>query len=120
MSSIGLLTAAALLLLGAAFALVAALGIARLPDLYTRMHAATKAGTLGAGLLLAASAVYFGEGGVALRAAAAALFLALTAPVAGHAMGRAAYGRVPLWVRPVGEGPTPAAPELPALPEDPT
>lgn len=92
---------AVLALAGAAFSLVAALGLVRLPDLPMRMHAVTKAGTLGAGLLLAAVAVSHGGAGVTVRAVATLAFLFLTAPVASHLIGRAAYlsGRVPLWHR---------------------
>ncbi len=90
-----------LVLLGAFFALVAAVGLLRMPDLLMRMHAATKAGTLGAGLFLVAVAVSFGDSGVTVRALAAIVFLFLTAPVAAHVIGRAAYyaGRVQLWKR---------------------
>ncbi|MEM1055558.1 MAG: monovalent cation/H(+) antiporter subunit G [Bacteroidota bacterium] len=92
--------AGVLALVGAIFALIAALGIVRFPDLLTRMHAATKAGTLGAGLLLLAVAVAFADAGVAARAAAGIAFLVLTAPVASHAIGRAAYFcGVRLWER---------------------
>ncbi|MDJ0782261.1 MAG: monovalent cation/H(+) antiporter subunit G [Desulfosarcinaceae bacterium] len=80
-----------LLLLGGFFCLVAALGMLRLPDLLTRMHAATKAGTLGVGLLVLAAALYFAEIGMTLRALTVALFIFLTAPVAAHLIGRAAY-----------------------------
>lgn len=89
---------AILLVSGSAFTALAALGILRMPDVYNRLHAATKAGTLGVGLTLAAVAVHFGEAGVILRVVAAILFLCLTAPVAGHVIGRAAYRTgVPLW-----------------------
>ena len=90
-----------LVLLGGFFALVAAIGLLRMPDLLMRMHAATKAGTLGAGLLLLAVAVSFGDSGVTVRALAAIVFLFLTAPIAAHVIGRAAYygGRVQLWKR---------------------
>ncbi len=89
----------ALVLVGAFFALVAAIGLLRMPDLLMRMHAATKAGTLGASLLLLAVAVSFGDSGVTVRALAAIVFLFLTAPVAAHVIGRSAYyaGRVKLW-----------------------
>ena len=50
--------AGVLVIIGAAFSLVAAVGIVRLPDLYSRMHAASKAGTLGSGVMLLALAVY--------------------------------------------------------------
>lgn len=85
--------AVALLLaaLGALLMLVAGLGLVRMPDLPTRMHASSKAGTLGAALVLAAVAVQFGEIGVAVRAAMVVLFLFLTAPVASHLIARAGY-----------------------------
>lgn len=82
---------ALLLLAGGFFCLVAALGMLRLPDLLIRMHAATKAGTLGVGLLVLAAALYFAEIGMTLRAFTVALFVFLTAPVAAHLIGRAAY-----------------------------
>jgi multicomponent Na+:H+ antiporter subunit G len=82
---------AVLLPLGGFFCLVAALGMLRLPDLLTRMHAATKAGTLGVGLLVLAAALHFNEVGMTLRAFTVALFVLLTAPVAAHLIGRAAY-----------------------------
>ncbi len=87
-----------LMLLGAAFMLVAAIGVFRMPDLLTRMHASTKAGALGGGLLLLAVAVHFGELGITSRAVAGVAFVILTAPVAAHMIGRAAYlTGVPLW-----------------------
>ena len=89
---------ALLLVSGGVFAFVAGLGLVRMPDVYIRMHAATKAGTLGVGLILVAAAVHGGEAGMAVRAIAAILFLMTTAPVAAHLIGRAAYlGGVPLW-----------------------
>lgn len=78
--------------------LIAALGLLRLPDLYTRMHAVTKAGTLGVGLVLIGAAVSFGDVSVTTRAVVALLFVLLTAPVSGHVIGRAGYvGGVSLW-----------------------
>lgn len=85
------LIASALLIIGSIFCLVAAVGMLRLPDTLIRMHAATKAGTLGAGCILAAGAVVAGELGTTLKAIAAIVFLLLTAPVAAHLIGRAAY-----------------------------
>jgi multicomponent Na+:H+ antiporter subunit G len=83
---------------GTAFMLVAAIGLLRLPDLYTRMHAVTKAGTLGIGLTLVSAAVAFGDVSVTTRALVALLFVLLTAPVSAHMLGRAGYlGGVPLW-----------------------
>lgn len=104
---------ALLVLLGGAFVFIAGLGILRMPDLMIRMHASTKAGTLGVGLILLAVAIGFDSLDVATRAIAAIVFLLLTAPVAAHMIGRAAYrAGVPLWNesvvdeyrdRPVGE-----------------
>jgi multicomponent Na+:H+ antiporter subunit G len=90
--------AAVLLLVGGAFMLLAAIGVARMPDVYTRLSAAAKGNTLGLGCLLAAAAVYFGELGVTTHAVAIVLFVILTTPVSAHLIGRAAYFvRVPLW-----------------------
>jgi multicomponent Na+:H+ antiporter subunit G len=70
----------------------------RLPDTVIRMHAATKAGTLGAGLILIGEAFFYAESGITLRVVAAITFLLLTAPVAAHLIGRAAYySNVKLW-----------------------
>ena len=86
------------LVFGSLFCLVAALGMLRLPDTVIRMHAATKAGTLGAGLILIAEAFFFAEVGITLKALAAISFLLLTAPVAAHLIGRAAYySGIRLW-----------------------
>lgn len=82
---------AILILTGCFFCLVAAIGLLRLPDALIRMHAATKAGTLGAGLILAAVAVFFADIGTILRTVLVLVFLFLTAPVAAHLIGRAAY-----------------------------
>jgi multicomponent Na+:H+ antiporter subunit G len=87
-----------LLLIGAIFMFVAGIGILRMPDLYTRMSATTKVATLGVGSTLLAVAVYFGELGITSRSLATIAFVLLTAPVAAHMIGRAAYfGGVPLW-----------------------
>lgn len=94
--------AAVLLLGGTAFSIIAAIGLIRLPDLYTRMHAVTKAGTLGIGLILVGAAVFFGELSVTTRAIAVIAFVLLTAPVSGHMIGRAGYfSNVKLWDRSV-------------------
>lgn len=90
--------AAALFGLGTLFALAAAVGVLRMPDLYTRMSATSKASTLGVGLIMAGAAVALGALGAATRAVAIVLFLLLTTPVAAHMIGRAAYlSGVPLW-----------------------
>ena len=80
---------AALMIVGAAFALLAGAGVVRMPDLFTRMQAATKASTLGIGCIVLAVAVHFGEFGVTTRALATMIFVFLTAPVAAHMIARA-------------------------------
>ncbi|WP_456269768.1 monovalent cation/H(+) antiporter subunit G [Kushneria sp. AK178] len=80
-----------LLLVGSLFMLIAALGIARLPDLLTRMHASTKGASLGVMLLMAAVALHFLEEVVFARTIAITFFVLMTAPVAAHAIGRAGY-----------------------------
>lgn len=89
----------ALLLAGTFFMVVASVGIVRMPDVYLRMSCTSKAATLGSSCLLGAYALHADEIGVAVRALATALFLLLTAPVAAHMIGRAAYRLgVPLWI----------------------
>lgn len=87
-----------LMLVGATFMLLAAIGIVRLPDLFTRMHAATKTSTLGAGSMFLAVAVFFGELGIITRALLVIAFLFLTIPVSAHMIARAGYiTGEPLW-----------------------
>jgi multicomponent Na+:H+ antiporter subunit G len=89
---------AILLVGGAFFAFVAALGVIRFPDLYTRIHAATKAGAFGATLLLLAAAIHFGSVRAIVTASFIIIFFYLTAPVAAQTVGQAAYRRgVSLW-----------------------
>jgi len=82
----------ALILTGAAFTLVGSLGLLRLRDFYSRLHAPTKATTLGVGSLLIASAVFFSyqDEGLSLHEVLVTLFLFLTAPVGAHLMAKAA------------------------------
>ena len=80
-----------LMLIGGIFCLVASVGIVRLPDALTRMHAATKAGALGTGLLVIAEALFYRQLGISLRAATVIVLVLLTAPVAAHLIGRAFY-----------------------------
>jgi multicomponent Na+:H+ antiporter subunit G len=98
---------ALLLILGGGFSAIAGLGVLRLPDVLIRMHASTKAGTLGVGLIVIAVAVAKGELLVTSKAVLIIVFLLLTAPVAAHLIGRAAYrSGTPLWSRTViDEGP---------------
>ncbi len=78
-----------LILAGSAFALVAAIGLNRLPDIYSRMHAASKAGTVGSGLLLLAVGLHSGDIAVLARALAGFFFFVLTAPVSAHLLAMA-------------------------------
>ena len=83
---------------GSLFLFLGAVGIVRMPDLYLRMSATTKAATLGAGSILLGAAIYFYDLGISSRAIATIIFLLITAPVAAHMLGRAAFSSgVPLW-----------------------
>ncbi len=89
---------ASLLFLGALLILIAGVGVLRMPDLLLRLSATSKAATLGVGLVLAATALYFDDFGITSRALATIIFLLLTTPVAAHRISRAAYiTGVPLW-----------------------
>jgi multicomponent Na+:H+ antiporter subunit G len=76
---------------GVFFAVVAAVGLLRLPDLYTRAHAASKSDTLGAVLALSAAALAFGADVPAAKIVLLLLFMFITTPTAAHAITRAAY-----------------------------
>jgi monovalent cation/proton antiporter MnhG/PhaG subunit len=92
------LLAALLLVSGAGIALIAALGVLRLPDAFLRMHAATKAGVVGSALMLLGAGLAFGAPDAWLRIAAIVVFLLVTVPISSHALGRAAYlGGATLW-----------------------
>lgn len=87
-----------LLLAGCALLLLAAVGIVRMPDLFTRMQTATKGATLGITCILIAVALAMDDFGLTIRALLTVAFFFLTAPVAAHMIGRAAYFiGVPLW-----------------------
>jgi multicomponent K+:H+ antiporter subunit G len=97
-----------LVLTGAGFALLGSIGLARLPDVFTRLHGPTKATTLGVGSLVVASMVYFNArgGALTLRELTITLFLFITAPVSAHMISKAALrsaGRTP-GAGPSGEG----------------
>ena len=80
----------ALLLAGAFFLVTGALGMVRLPDVFTRMHAAGMADTMGAGLILAGMCVYSGANLVTVRLLLVLAFLWFTSPIATHAVAKAA------------------------------
>ena len=88
------LLTAALLLLGAAFALMGSIGLARFPDIYTRLHGPTKATTLGVGAILLGSILFFSSrGALSLHELLVSLFLFITAPVSAHLIAHAALHR---------------------------
>ncbi len=78
-------------LVGVGFLCVATIGVLRFEDPFQRMHASTKAGTLGAGLVLIGVAIDMGQTDAAIVAGITFLFLLATLPVAGHLLGRASY-----------------------------
>jgi multicomponent Na+:H+ antiporter subunit G len=89
-----------LILVGSLLSLLSAFGLLRLPDVYTRSHAATKSATLGVVCVLSGAFIFFwsNEGIISARLILGIVFVLLTAPVAGHLIGRAAYRtKVPLW-----------------------
>ena len=87
-----------LIVLGGGFAAIAGLGLLRLPDVLIRMHATTKAGTLGVGLIVLGVSVHFASSLVITKALLIIAFMFLTAPVGAHLIARAAYRRgIRLW-----------------------
>jgi multicomponent Na+:H+ antiporter subunit G len=88
----------ALFVAGAVLTLLSAVGVVRMPDVFTRMQASTKASTLGLGLLLLGLAIRRPEASVVIRAISIAAFLMLTTGVSAHVIARAAaLTRSPLW-----------------------
>ena len=84
------------LLIGAGFMLIGSIGLIKLPDFYTRLHAPTKATTLGIGALLLASMIYFSFGddnGVRIQELIISLFLFITAPISAMMISKAAIHR---------------------------
>ncbi|HYG99961.1 MAG TPA: monovalent cation/H(+) antiporter subunit G [Terriglobales bacterium] len=93
------------LVIGALFMLLGAVGVARMPDLFTRMQATSKASTLGIAAILGAVALHFGDSlAVTSRAFAVIAFVFLTTPVATQMIARAAHFiNVPLWNTKINE-----------------
>ena len=85
------LLSATLLLTGTGLALLAGLGLLRFPDVFSRMHAATKPATLGLLCVTLGAALRMEQDSDAVKLLLVAAFQFLTAPVAGHMIGRAAY-----------------------------
>ncbi|MCP3760806.1 monovalent cation/H(+) antiporter subunit G [Domibacillus sp. A3M-37] len=100
MTVISEIVIALFLLTGAFLSLVAAFGVIRLPDVYTRNHAASKSATLGVMCILLATFLYFlvKDGLFSSRLLLGIAFFFITAPVAGHLISRAAYNSgVKMW-----------------------
>ena len=91
MSALILVIALLLKIAGFLFLLAAAVGLLRFDDPMQRMHASTKAGTIGAGLTVGGAALASGDGTTMVVAAATIVFLIFTVPIAGHLLGRAIY-----------------------------
>lgn len=88
----------ALILAGVFFMLVASIGLLRLPDFYTRMSAITKGATLGMGLIVVGSGVFFNDPEMMFKILGILIFTLVTSPVAAHAITRTAiHKRVELW-----------------------
>jgi multicomponent Na+:H+ antiporter subunit G len=88
----------ALFLMGATLCLLAAVGLLRMPDVFTRMQSATKASTLGMSCLLAGLAIRHPDLTVVIKAISIGAFTMLTAAVAAHVIARAAaIIGAPLW-----------------------
>jgi multicomponent K+:H+ antiporter subunit G len=117
------LLASLLMLAGGGFALVGAIGLVRLRDLYLRLHAPTKASTLGVGGALLASMLVFGWSGqrVVIHELLITAFVFLTAPIATHLLVKSALEREPLRRPPVPQtdAPVSASPSAPADPDAP-
>jgi multicomponent Na+:H+ antiporter subunit G len=91
MSALAEIAAAALLLAGGLLVLLAGVGIVRLEDVFQRMHAATKASTLGLAFVVLAAWVWAESAALAEKAIMVFLFIVVTAPVSAHLVGRAVY-----------------------------
>lgn len=91
-----------LVMIGCIFMLLAAVGILRMPDLFTRLQVTSKASVLGMTCILLATAIHFVEPAVTARAVVIIVFAVLTMPVAAHMLARAGYTtNVPLSIETV-------------------
>ena len=101
---------AAMLVVGGFFTLMGAIGLLRLRDFYMRLHALTKATTLGVGgVLLASMAAHFAQGAWLPHELLIALFLFVTAPVSANLLAKAA-----LHLRSPSQAPLPPEPPPPS------
>ncbi len=85
-------------IVGSSFAFLAAIGVLRMPDVFTRMQASTKASTLGLSCLLIGAALQFADAASIIRVVSIMAFTLVTTPVSAHVIARAAYlADIPLW-----------------------
>ena len=84
-----------LIVAGGAFALIGSIGLARLPDFFTRLHGPSKATTLGIGSTIVAAAIYFSSTGqgLSLHEFLITVFVSITTPVSAHLLAKAALHR---------------------------
>ncbi|MCA9503502.1 MAG: monovalent cation/H(+) antiporter subunit G [Spirochaetaceae bacterium] len=82
-----------LLVSGVGFCLIGGIGMLRMPDFYTRSHAASLTDTLGATLVVAGLAVHSGLNLISVKLVFVLVFLYLTSPTAAHALVKAAYSK---------------------------
>lgn len=92
MSTFAEYAVSALLLVGGAFTLIGAIGLAPLPDFYTRLHGPTKATTVGVGAIVVSSVIYFSTlgRGIGIEEVLITAFLFMTAPVSANFLAKAA------------------------------
>jgi multicomponent Na+:H+ antiporter subunit G len=89
--------AAILMLLGTVIMILGSLGVLRFGDVFLRMHAATKSGTLGIGFLLVGVALYFGEALITIKLAVLTAIYFLTSPIGAQVLAHAAHSaKIPL------------------------
>ncbi len=85
------IVASVAILAGSTVVAIAGIGLVRLPDPLMRMHATTKAGVVGSGLVMIGIALSLGTFGAIMTGLLGLFFLLATSPLASHALGRAAY-----------------------------
>lgn len=83
--------AGTLMAIGALLALIAGIGLQRFPDVFARMHAATKPATLGLALVLTGACFRMPDAGAVVKLLLVVVLQFITAPIGSHLVGRAAY-----------------------------
>jgi multicomponent Na+:H+ antiporter subunit G len=93
-----------LLTVGVAFDIFGCIGLVRLPDVYNRLQAATKAVTLGTAMILISVLFFTGFGAISVKALLCFWFILITSPTAAHAISRAAHrSGIKLWDKSVSD-----------------